>query len=256
VGGPDRYQYNGIMISVDLAGHTALVTGAGVRLGRAFALGLAGAGAGVVVHYHRSAEAAEATAHEARQAGAQAAVLQADLATMDSFDGLLAAAQEALGPVDLLVNNAAVFGRAGAAETTPEIWQRHIDLDLRAPVFLTNALASSLDDAPGAVVNLLDWRAFRPGKHHFAYTIAKSGLAAATRSLARAYAPTLRVNGLALGAILPPAEGDVDESLIRHVPLGRWGSVQEAVDSLLFLLGGPGYITGEILHLDGGRHLV
>jgi NAD(P)-dependent dehydrogenase (short-subunit alcohol dehydrogenase family) len=94
-----------------------------------------------------------------------------------------------------------------------------------------------------------------PGPDHLAYTISKAGLAALTESLAIALAPSIRVNGLALGAVLPPADGGGDR-VIDSVPLGRWGRIEEAVDALLYLLAGPDFVTGSILRLDGGRHLV
>ena len=241
-----------------LTGKIALVTGAGVRLGRAFALGLAEAGADILVHYNRSQAPAEETAELVRNLGRRAVSVGADLSDLEQTQGLLPLANEKLGPVSILINSAAIFEAVTATETTPAVWQRHQDINLRAPVLLTQALAASLAGSPGAVVNLLDWRSLRPGPDHFAYTIAKAGLAAATQSLARALAPNIRVNGLALGAILPPADdGETPPSkIIEQVPLGRWGQVDEAVEAMLFLVAGPGYLTGEIMLLDGGRHLV
>lgn len=240
----------------DLAGHTALVTGAGKRLGRAFALGLAEAGSDVIVHYNRSQDAAEETASLVREQGVRAQTLQADLGDLSQVEGLLTRAKDRVGEVDFLVNSAAIFGAGGPDEMDERSWQRHLDINLRAPVFLIRELARQRGDRPAAAVNLLDWRALRPGTDHFSYTIAKAGLAAATRSLAQAYAPATRVNGLALGAILPPpGEEEKRSDLVERVPQDRWGDVEEVVESVLFLLGGPQYITGEILHLDGGRHL-
>ncbi len=236
-----------------LEGRVALVTGAGVRLGRAFALGLARAGCDVLLHYHSSAEAAEETAAQAAGHGVRTATVRADLAELAQVRQLLARSAEALGEVELLVNSAAIFEPGGPDELDGPSWERHQHINLRAPVFLTHELAARRGSA---VVNLLDWRALRPGPDHFAYTVAKSGLAAATRAMAQAFAPGMRVNGLALGAILPPPSAEEKEpEPIRHVPMDRWGKVEEVVQALLFLLGGPEYITGEILHLDGGRHL-
>lgn len=132
-----------------------------------------------------------------------------------------------------------------------------MSINLASPVFLSQALGQTIGDRQGAILNLLDWRALRPGPDHFPYTISKAALAAATRSLALALAPAIRVNGLALGAILPPpGEDEKDPELVEGVPLRRWGQVNEVVDSALFLLAGPTYITGAILTLDGGRHLI
>jgi pteridine reductase len=106
-------------------------------------------------------------------------------------------------------------------------------------------------------VNILDWRALRPGSDHFAYTVSKAALAAMTLSLAQGLAPSIRVNGLALGAILPPpGQAGKTDAPIDRVPVGRWGEVEEACQALVFLLAGPQYITGQVLHVDGGRHLL
>jgi NAD(P)-dependent dehydrogenase (short-subunit alcohol dehydrogenase family) len=121
-------------------------------------------------------------------------------------------------------------------------------------MLLSQAFARARRGRTGAIVNVLDWRALRPTPDHLPYTISKAGLAALTRSLARALAPTIRVNGLALGAVLPPSDGG--EGALEGVPLGRWADPSEVGSALRFLLEGPDFITGAILHLDGGRHLV
>jgi pteridine reductase len=108
----------------------------------------------------------------------------------------------------------------------------------------------------GRIINMLDWRSQRPGADHLPYTVSKVGLSGLTRSLAQAFAPRITVNGVALGAILPPADGGDLKSAIKNVPAGRWAELEELQQVVLFLLSGPTFITGEILHLDGGRHLV
>jgi len=240
----------------DLHGHTALITGAGRRLGAAFARALAEAGSGVCLHY--STTPAEALAGELAEAhGVRTLALQADLADARAAAQLVDRAAEQLGEIDLLVNSASVFGSTTLPDTDIGTWQEHLAVNLTAPFLLSQAFARRRDGRPGAIVNLLDWRALRPGADHIAYTISKAGLAALTRSLAQALAPSIRVNGLALGAILPPPEAaDDDLPPSARSPLGRWGTVQETCDALLFLLAGPDFITGEILHLDGGRHLI
>jgi pteridine reductase len=186
----------------------------------------------------------------------RAVTLQADLSQTDQVSSLIERAVEALDEVTLLINNASIFEPLGLMDTTLEAWQNHLMINLTAPFLLSQAFGRHRAGRQGAIINMLDWRALRPGPDHFPYTISKSGLVAMTRSLAQALAPNIRVNGLALGAILPPPgmEG-FDEAVIKDVPLNRWGSVEETVDALLFLLAGPDFITGEILHLDGGRQL-
>lgn len=247
-----RAEYNTAMR--DLSGHNALITGAGRRLGRAFAEAIGERGGGVVVHYRSSAEEAAQVAESIERAGGRAITLQADLANLDGLGPLVEQATAQLGPIDYLVNNASIFAPGSALEASLEGWQKHLDVNLSAPFILSQHFARALGERSGAIVNLLDWRALRPGSDHFPYTISKAGLASLTRALAAALAPTIRVNGLALGAILPP-EGGAEGDPIAGVPLQRWGKVEEVVDGLLFLLAGPGAITGEILLLDGGRHL-
>ena len=240
---------------IDLHGHAALITGAGRRLGEAFARAVAGAGGDVCLHYGTTS--ADALAVELTTThGVRAVVLQADLADVHAASGLVDRAIERLGEIDLLVNSASVFGSATLADTDVESWQHHLAVNLTAPFLLSQAFARQRDGRPGAIVNLLDWRALRPGPDHLAYTVSKSGLAALTLSLAQSLAPGIRVNGLALGAILPPpdASGE-DDRPAALAPLRRWGTIEETCDALLFLLAGPDFITGEILHLDGGRHL-
>lgn len=240
----------------DLHGHAALITGAGRRLGAAFAQALASAGGDVCLHYGTTP--AESLAGElAQRHGVRAIALQADLSDPEAATQLIARAVEQIGDLDLLVNSASVFGAATFPDTSQADWQQHLAVNLTAPFLLSQAFARHRAGRPGVIVNLLDWRALRPGADRFAYTISKAALAALTRSLAQALAPSIRVNGLALGAILPPPDAKTDDiPLAARSPLGRWGTVEETCDALLFLLAGPDFITGEILHLDGGRHLM
>ena len=154
-----------------------------------------------------------------------------------------------------LINNASIFEPGNFLETTYESWQNNFAINLTTPFLLSQSFAKRLGKNKGRIINILDWRALRPGKDHFSYTISKSALASMTKAMAVALAPNIIVNGLALGAILPPSDGS-SESIINSVPAGRWATIKELTDSVLFLLTGPEYITGEIIHLDGGRHLV
>jgi pteridine reductase len=238
-----------------LAGRTGLVTGAGRRLGRAFAEALAEHGANVVVHYGSSEEEASQVVAAIKDRGVKAVAVQGDLSDPAAAAEMFSSAVQAIGEIDLLVNNAAIFGAMTAMETTHEGWQRHLNINLTSPFLLSQAFARALADKPGSIVNLLDWRALRPEDDHFAYNISKAALSALTRGLAVALAPRIRVNGLALGAILPPVDGVGGGDPLDGVPAERWGTVEEAVDGLLFLLAGSQYVTGEILYVDGGRHL-
>jgi pteridine reductase len=240
----------------DLSTHTALITGSGKRIGRAFAEALARNGCSVVAHYGTSKADAKEVVEFARSQGVRAAGVQADLASAEDTVTAFRSAVDAIGDIDILINNASVFDPEKLLETDVELWDRSHAVNLRAPFLLAREFARHRDGRPGSIVNMLDWRALRPGADHFAYTIAKAGLAALTRSLAQALGPAIRVNGLALGAILPPSDGGgIPDAELKKVPAGRVGSVEDVVETLLFLVGGPEYITGEIIHVDGGRQL-
>lgn len=239
-----------------LAGKTVLITGAARRVGRSLALGVAAAGGNLVIHFGHSRNEAENLKTEIRTLGQQAHLLQADLADVDQVGSLIPRALE-YGPLFALVNNAAIFEPLDWNETRLEDWNRNLMINLTTPFLLSQTFARSLPDgANGRIVNILDWRSERPGADHLPYTISKAALAALTRSLAQAFAPRITVNGLALGAILPPIHGQADEKIINNVPARRWAELEEVNQALLFFLEGPTYISGEIMHVDGGRHLV
>jgi pteridine reductase len=242
--------------NTSLDGKNILITGAARRIGRALALAVAGAGGTVILHYGSSEHEAERTRTEIKAAGGEAHLLQADLRETLNISFLIDQALS-FGPLYALVNNASIFESLNLSNTSLEDWERHMTINLTAPFLLSKAFAATKQKGrQGRIVNLLDWRALRPGADHLPYTISKAGLAALTRSLAIALAPDITVNGLALGAILPPSTGGDTEHIVDPVPAGRWAKLDEVTQTLLFLLTGPAYITGEILHIDGGRHLV
>lgn len=233
-----------------------LVTGAARRIGRALALASARAGADVIIHYNLAAEAADATRREIEAMGRRAWTFKADFAEQQDVQTLIQRTA-ATGALFALVNSAAIFESRSVLETTLPDWERHVAVNLTAPFLLTQAFARQVaEGAEGRVVNILDWRALRPGADHFPYGITKAALAAMTRSLAIALAPQITVNGLALGAILPPADRPPAPKILDSVPARRWGQLREIEEALIFLLSGPRYITGEVIHIDGGRHLL
>ena len=239
-----------------LDGRTALVTGASRRIGKYIATRLGQSGANVIVHYAHSPQDAHAVVDSIRKDGVQAWAIQADFANPKEAAALFVQARQ-LQTVDILINNASIFESLTWSNTSLPDWQRHMDINLTAPFLLSQTFAASLPAGrKGHIVNILDWRALRPGPDHLPYTISKAALAALTRSLAGALAPNINVNGLALGAILPPSDGGDPDRALEQVPQGRWAHLEEVWEALAFLLNGPDYITGEILHLDGGRHLV
>ena len=241
---------------MSLSGKTILITGGALRIGRSLALAVAQAGGDVVLHFGKSRKEAESVQAEIEAAGRKAFILQADLADAVQVAGLISRAWEH-APLFALVNNASVFERLGWENTSLEHWNRAMMVNLTTPFLLSQAFTRSLEPGGyGRIVNLLDWRALRPGSDHLPYTISNSALAALTRSLAVALAPRITVNGLALGAILPPSNGAPTKVNLEQIPARRWANLEEVGQALIFLLDGPAYITGEILHVDGGRHLV
>lgn len=241
-----------------LAGRSALVTGGAVRIGRALALALGEGGARVAVHYHRSLEGVERTLADLRATGAEAVSVTGDLSDPETPAKLLAEVAGAFGPPDILVNNASVFAAGTLLETTPQEWDRQHAVNLRAPFLLCRAFAETLPpDRSGDIVNLNDTRVVRPGLDpaFFAYTLSKLGLHGLTRTLAVALAPRIRVNELALGAVLPPAGGGHQRVGRQDLPLRRFGDPAEVAAAMLFLLASP-TVTGQTLLVDSGRHLV
>lgn len=242
---------------MDMSGAVSLVTGGGHRVGKGIVLALAAAGADVFIHYGRSAHEAQATAAEAESIGARVATGSADLSDPAAARALVAEAASALGPVSVLVNSASAFPEDALADVTVEGWERTLRLTVGSPAFLAQAVARDLPpDAEGAIVNISDWRTARPYPDHFSYTVAKGALETFTRTAAVALAPRLRVNAVALGAILPPPGKGSDylKELATSLPLQRTGSVEVVAEAVLFLLRND-FITGEILRVDGGAHL-
>lgn len=233
---------------------TILITGAARRVGKIFALACARAGADVVIHHGHSDEDAESIRAEIEELGRKAWVFQADLSDSSQAESLIPLVNE-VTPLHGLVNSAAIFESLSIHTTTLVDWQKHIQINLTAPFLLSQAFARQAKEG-ARIVNILDWRALRPGADHFPYTVTKAALASMTKSLAIALSPKVTVNGLALGAILPPSDGNKNPDIIKDVPLKRWARQKEVEDALLFLLSCPAYMTGEIIHLDGGRHLV
>lgn len=236
---------------------TILITGAARRIGRHLAVSLAQAGANIILHYGGSVEEANQTAAEIRSMGRKAWLIQSDLEDTSTVQDLMAGAFQNDPNLYAMINNAAIFEPLTFQKTDLKAWQRHMDINLTTPFLLSQAFAKLLPPgSTGRIINLLDWRSLRPGSDHFPYTISKAALAALTQSMAIALAPRITVNGIAFGAILPPSDGGNTNPILQSVPAQRWASLDEVTQTTLFLLDGPTYITGEIIHLDGGRHLV
>lgn len=242
-----------------LAGKCALVTGAARRVGARLAQRLHAAGASVAIHYRGSEDEARALAASlsAQRAGS-AAVFRADLDRTQSLPGLIDAVVGWSGRLDVLVNNASTFYPTPLGSIAEQHWEELVGSNLKAPLFLAQAAWPHLRSARGSVVNLVDIHARRPLRDHSVYGAAKAGLAMLTRSLAKEMAPEVRVNGIAPGAILWPESGMTEalkRDILEQVPLGRPGDPDDIADCLLWLVARAGYVTGQVIAVDGGRSL-
>lgn len=239
---------------MDPRGKTALVTGGAVRVGRALTLALARSGANVIVHYNSSAGPAEETAAEARALGVKAISVAANLADPDAV-GALVRTVETFGGVDILVNSASPFVRKALQETTLEDWHFVLGALLDGSFLLSQALAPRMiARGAGVIVNILDQSAFAPSPAYLAHSVGKHGLLGLTRNLAVALAPSVRVNAIVPGPVLPPPgyTPEQNERIAQNTLLQRWGSPDDVVKALLYLIDAD-YVTGDVLFVDGGE---
>jgi len=243
---------------MDLDGRTAVVTGGAVRVGAAICTELARRGAAVFIHYNRSAGPAEDLRAQIAKSGGIAAIGSVDLSNPEAAPDLIGAAAASLASPTILINSASAFPFDTINDFTLEGYHAAQDLTLVTPLMLTQAFAKQVpDDLGGAIVNVTDVKTTRPYRKHISYMLAKGGIDTLTRASAIALAPKIRVNAVALGVVLPPANEDDDYAakLADELPLQRIGGAQVVADTVAFLCEND-FITGEIIRVDGGGHLV
>ncbi len=241
---------------MELKGKVALVTGSAKRIGRAIALAMAQRGATVAIHYRTSKNEADALAQELSANGVRAQAFYADLEKVQEIETMVQEVLRAFGRIDVLVNCASVFYRKPLEEVTEDDWDRNLDTNLKAPFFLSKFAGLAMRrQGAGKIVNIGDWAAIRPYKNYLPYTGSKSGLVGLTRALAKALAPEVQVNCVALGPVLPPDEYDDKEvqTLVQGTLVKRLGSPEDVARAVLFLCEGTDFATGSTLMLDGGR---
>ena len=241
---------------MQLAGRTALVTGAAHRVGKAIAIELARAGAHIAVHYHGSREAAEATIAELGSMGVDCRAFAADLGDPSAPATLIDDVVRQFGSLDVVVNSAAIMMRTPVGEVTVAQWDAMFALNVRAPFFVTQAAVPYLKAARGCVVNIADLAAFETWPAYVPHSITKAGVVQMTRGLAHALAPDIRVNAVAPGAVLLPDGWDAEaaEHLRLTTPLRRLGSPEDVAHAVHYLIESD-YVTGETIIVDGGRHV-
>jgi pteridine reductase len=243
-----------------LSGKVVLVTGGAKRVGAAIARRLHREGANLMLHYRGSEREAKALRTELNASRADSVVLlQADLLNVAGLSEMVRNTVGRFERLDALVNNASAFFPTPVGEMTQANWETLIGANLRAPLFLSQAAAPHLKKTGGAIVNITDIHAERPLKNYVIYSIAKTGLAGLTRSLARELAPEVRVNGVAPGAIVWPEDGSWDDltrqRIVSHTLLRRTGEPDDIARAVYYLIAEAPYVTGQIIAVDGGRSI-
>jgi pteridine reductase len=243
-------------MSGKLSGRVALVTGGGVRVGKAIALALGEAGADVAVHYNSSGSGAEETAGAIKKMGVRAVPVKADLADAKAIDALFGEMKSSLGAPDLLVNSAAVFEKVPVEDLDLKRWERVMAVNLTAPFLCCRAAIPFMKEkGRGDIVNICDVGGMSAWSGFSHYNVSKAGLIMLTKALAVELAPEIRVNGVAPGTVLFPDHYEEKERkrIESRIPMGRAGTPQDVAEAVLFFVTGSGYVTGQVLAVDGGR---
>jgi pteridine reductase len=249
-------------MSAPLEGKVVLITGGARRVGAGVTRHLHARGANLVVHYRSSATEARDLKRELTALRPDSVVLvQGDLLKPANLSGLIKDAVKAYGRLDALVNNASSFYATPIGEIDEKVWDDLMGTNLKAPLFLSQAAARELRRTHGSIVNIIDIHAEFPMKHYVVYNVAKSGLVALTRSLARELGPEVRVNGIAPGTIMWPEDEAWKDDLARQrivnqTALKRIGEPEDIAKAVEFLLAGAPYVTGQVLAIDGGRSVM
>jgi len=237
---------------------TVLVTGAAKRLGRAIALDLARHGWNIALHYNTSEREARATVEDARTAGVKVATLRADLMRESDTAELVARAVKELGPLDALINSASLFENDEWVDASRASWDKHMEVNLRAPFVLSQAFAKQLPrDRKGSIVNLIDQRVLKPTPQFMSYSLSKAGLFWLNTTLAQALAPRIRVNAVGPGPTMRnPRQSETDFAHQREATVLKSGAEpQDVCDAVRYLLDASS-VTGQMIAVDGGQHLI
>jgi 3-oxoacyl-[acyl-carrier protein] reductase/pteridine reductase len=241
---------------MDIKNKVALVTGGAHRVGKAITLMLAKSGASVVINYHTSAAQAEATAEEVRALGAKALIVQADISNYDQVKAMAGQVKIWFGGIDILVNSADRWEKSIFPSEDIEPWERIIATGVNGPFYVTNVFAPlMLERGGGAIVNIVDLSAWEAWPNFTAHAVAKSALLTLTRQFALELGPTIRVNAVAPGPVLPPPEYSPEqiERTAARTLLNRWGSAEDVAQAVKFLIEAD-YISGDTIRVDGGEH--
>ena len=242
---------------MQISGSIALVTGSARRIGRAIALRLASQGARLAIHYRSSDQEAIGTLNSAKELGADVELFRADLLDRKQRSALIDGIQTRFGGLDILVNNASAFGPATLEQTTPEMWDEQMDTNSKAPFFVAQTAGALMQKSgKGKIVNIADPAGELIWPQYMPYSISKAALLAVTRGLAKSLAPEVQVNAVAPGPVQFPENYTEEQKhlAVERTLLKRPGSADDVVRAVIFLIEND-YITGEVLHVDGGRHI-
>lgn len=242
---------------MDLHGKTALITGGAHRVGKAITLALARAGANVIIHYNTSSGPAQETATEAAALGVRTLTLRADISNLDEVRQMQADAQAAFDSVDILINSASFFLPTPIPTDEFSAWKQVTSVLIDGSFYCANLFGRGMiARGSGAIINIVDLSAWEPWPHFAAHCVGKAALLALTRQLALEFAPQVRVNAVAPGAVLPPPNYSPEKiaSGARHTLLERWGTPEDVSSAVIFLLQAD-YITGDTITVDGGRRV-
>ena len=243
---------------MDIEGKVALVTGGAKRVGRSIALALAERGAELVLHYHGSDCEAQEVLALLKRAGGKPVAVQGDVSVTADVDRIVETAMQAFGRIEILVNNAAIFYRTPFEELTEADWDRFLDVNLKGPFLLCRKIgAIMLRQGQGKIINLADVAGQKVWAEYLPYSVSKAGVIAFTAGLAKALAPHVQVNAIAPGTVLLPdgTSPEERERAVRRVPLGRLGSPEDIARAVVYLIESD-FVTGEVLRIDGGQHLL
>lgn len=237
-------------------GKTALVTGGAHRVGKAITMALAGAGANIVINYNTSSKAADATAAEVEALGVQALAVQANVANYQQVETMVTAAKQKFGGIDILVNSASLWRATPFPTQNLDDWHLVTNILVNGSFYCANAVAPlMLEKGEGAIVNIIDLSAWEPWPNFMAHSVGKAALLALSRQLALELSPTVRVNAVAPGPVLPPPDF-TEEQIARTAKktlLNRWGTPDDVAEAVLYFVKAK-YVTGETIAVDGGEH--
>lgn len=239
-----------------LSNSLALVTGSAQRLGKAFALTLARMGYSIALHYRGSVTEAEKTTAEIRALGVDCLPIRADLTVPDKIEFLFSMVDEFHAPLKVVVNSAALMPVGNPRDLELNDWNSALDLNLRAPFLIAQEAAKRMEQG-GLIINISDVGAQKPWSRYPSYTVSKAGVESLTKMLARAFAPSIRVNAIAPGLVLPSdvVTPEKWEQLVKRLPLQRAATLEEITMTLEFLIKNE-YITGQTIVVDGGYSLI